>query len=63
MIWLIVVLLMFFLHGEYHFSSMGVDTILGNESGIQWQNYGAILQESEMTAGFHSRNWISNLFR
>ena len=47
----------------YHFSSMGVDTILGNESGIQWQNYGAILQESEMTAGFHSRNWISNLFR
>ena len=63
MIWLIVVLLMFFLHGEYHFSSIGVDTILGNESGIQWQNYGAILQESEMTAGFHNRNWISNLSR
>ena len=53
-----VVLLTFFLDGEYGVSSVGVDAILANECGTQWQNYIALLQGSEMTAGFHCRNWI-----
>ena len=35
-----------------------VNTILGNGYGIQGQNYVALLQGSEMTAGFHFRNLI-----
>ena len=35
-----------------------IGAILGNGYGIQGQNYFALLQGSEMTAGFHCRNWI-----
>ena len=35
-----------------------IGAILGNGYGIQGQNYVALLQGSEMTAGFHYRNWI-----
>ena len=35
-----------------------VNAILGNGYGIQGQNYVALLQGSEMTAGFHFRNLI-----
>ena len=56
---LMVVLLTFILHGEYGFSCVGVSAILGNESRIQGQNYFALLQGSEMTVGFHYRNWLS----
>ena len=44
--------------GEYGFSTLGVDVILGNGSGIQEQNYVELLQGSGMTAGYHYRNWI-----
>ena len=36
--------------------SWGVGAFLGNEYGIQGQNYVALLQESEITAGFYYRN-------
>ena len=36
----------------------GVGAILENEYGIQGQNYVALLQGSDMSAGFHSRNLI-----
>ena len=49
---------MLFWDGEYGFSNMGVGTAVGNGSGIQGQNYVVLLQGSEMTAGFHYRNWI-----
>ena len=58
MIRLMAVLLMLFWDGEYGFSTMGVGTAVGNGPGIQGQNYVALLQGSEMTAGFHYRNWI-----
>ena len=52
-------------HGEHGFSSMGswcycrkVGAILGNEFGIEGQNYVAFLQGSGMPAGFLSRNLI-----
>ena len=32
--------------------------ILGNGCGIQGQNYNALLQGSETTAGYHYRNLI-----
>ena len=35
-----------------------VGAILGNGYGIHAQNYVALLQESEITAGFCYRNWI-----
>ena len=47
-----VVLLTFFLDGEYGVSSVGVDAILANECGTQWQNYIALLQGSERQQGF-----------
>ena len=59
MIKLMVVTLTFFeVDGEYGFSTVGVGSILGNGRGIQEQNYFALLPGSEMTAGFHYRNWI-----
>ena len=48
-----MVLLMFFWDGEYGFSTVGVGAILGNGFGIQGKNYVALLQGSEVTAGFH----------
>ena len=42
---------------EYGFSTLGVDSVLGNECGIQEQNYVELLQRSEMTAGYHYKNW------
>ena len=52
-------------HGEHGFSFMGswcycrkVGAILGNEFGIEGQNYVAFLQGSGMPAGFLSRNLI-----
>ena len=39
----------------------GVGAILGNEYGIQGQNYVALLQGSEITAGFHYWNWILDI--
>ena len=55
---LMVVLLTFFGVDEHGFSTVGIDAILGNWCGIQGQIYVALLQGSEMTAGFHYRNWI-----
>ena len=55
---LMVVLLMFILHGDYGFSSVRVGAILKNESGIQGRNYVALLQGSEMTVGSHCWSWI-----
>ena len=43
------------LNGEYGLVPWGVGTILGNGYGIQGQNYVALLQGSEMSAGFHYR--------
>ena len=57
MIGLMVILLTFFGGGEYVFSNVRV-AILINGCGIQGQNYGTLLQGSEMTAGFHYKNWI-----
>ena len=42
---LMVILLTFFGDGEYGFSSVRVGAILGNESGIQAQNYVALLSD------------------
>ena len=53
MIGLIVVLLTFFGDDEYCFSNVGVGAVLRNECGTQGQSYVTLLQESEMTAGFH----------
>ena len=39
----------------------GVDAILGTWYGIQGQNYVALLQGSEITAGFYHRNSILDL--
>ena len=39
----------------------GVGAILGNGYGIQGLNYLALLQGSEITAGFHYRNWILDI--
>ena len=47
-----------FLDGEYGLLLWGVDAILGNGYGIRGQNYVALLQGSEMSAGFHYRNLI-----
>ena len=47
-----MVLLTPFWKCEYGFSTVGVGTVLGNECEIQGQNYGALLQGSETTAGF-----------
>ena len=58
MIELTVVLLTFFQGGEYGFSNVGVGVILGHGYGIQGQKYVTLLEGSEMTAGFHYRNWI-----
>ena len=44
--------------GEHGFSIVRVGAILGNGCRIQGQNYVALLQRSEMKAGFHYRNWI-----
>ena len=49
---------MFFGGGVLGFSTVGVGAILGNGCGIQGQNYVTLLQGSEMTTGFHYRNWI-----
>ena len=46
--------------GEYGFSTVGVGAILGNERGIQLQNYVASLPASEMIAGFHYKNNCTN---
>ena len=48
----------FFWDGEYGFNSVGAGAILGNGRGIQVQNYVALLQGSEVTAGFHYKNSI-----
>ena len=52
--------MLIFLSGDSEccFSTVGVGAILGNERGIQKQNYFALLPGSKMTAGFHYRNWI-----
>ena len=39
----------------------GVGAIPGNGYGIQGQNYVALFQGSEMSAGFHYRNVISGI--
>ena len=39
----------------------GVGAILGNGYIIQGQNYVTLLQGSEVTAGFHCRNWILDI--
>ena len=44
--------------GEYGFSTLGVDAILGNGCEIQRQNYVELLQEGGMTAAYHYTNWI-----
>ena len=47
---------MFFWDGEYGFNTVGVSATLGNWCGIPGQKYVALLQGSEMAAGFHYRN-------
>ena len=44
--------------GEYGFSALGVDAILGNGCGIKDQNYVELLLGSGMTAGYHYKNYI-----
>ena len=39
----------------------GVGAILGNWYEIQGQNYVALLQGSEIKAGFHYRDWILDI--
>ena len=58
MIGLMVVLLMFFWMESMVLLLWGVDAILGNGYGIRGQNYVALLQGSEMSAGFHYRSLI-----
>ena len=55
MIGLMVVLLAFFMHGMI-LVLWGVGASLGNGYGIQGQNYVAMFQRSEMSAGFHYGN-------
>ena len=43
--------------GEYGFSTVRVGVILRNGYGIQGRNFLELLQESEMAAGCHCRNW------
>ena len=50
-------LLAFFWCGKYDFSTVGVGVILQDRCGIQWRNFLELLQESEMAAGCHYRNW------
>ena len=50
-----MVLLPFFMHGMI-LVLWGVGAILGNGYGIQGQNYVAMFQRSEMSAGFHYGN-------
>ena len=58
MIGLKVVLLTFFLGCvEYGSSAVEVGLILWNGCRIQGQNLLELLQESEMAAGCHRRNW------
>ena len=57
MIGLIVVLLACFGGGD-GFSTVVVGLILWNGCGIQGQNFLELLQENEMPAGCHCRNWI-----
>ena len=52
----LTVVLLTFRDGECGFSTVGVGAILGNERGIQEQNYVALLQGSGMTAGFYYRS-------
>ena len=47
-----------FLNGNFGFTSMGVDAILRNGCGTYGQNYVVLLQESEVTAGYHYRGFI-----
>ena len=62
MIGLMVVLLMvFFMCDELVLVLSGVGPILKNGCGIRGQNYVALFQESEMSAGLHSRNLILGL--
>ena len=51
------------MYDGYGFSSMGSwsYSILDNGNGIEEQNYVALLQGSEMSAGMHSRNLISSI--
>ena len=56
MIGLMVVLLTVLRYGEYGFSIVGVVAVLANGCGIQGQNYVVLIQENEMTAGFHYMN-------
>ena len=56
MIGLMLVLLTVLGYGEYGFSTVGVVAVLANECGIQGQNYVVLIQENEMTAGFHYMN-------
>ena len=44
--------------GEHGFSTLGVGAILRNGCRFQGQNYVALPQGSEMTAGFHYKNWV-----
>ena len=40
----------------------GVDAILGDGDGVQVQNYIALLQRSEMSAGSHGRGLILRMY-
>ena len=62
MIGLMVVLLMvFFMCDELVLVLSGVGPILKNGFGIRAQNYVALFQESEISAGLQSRNLILGL--
>ena len=55
---MMVLPLTYFWDGEYRFSTAGIGAILGNGCGIQGQDYVALLQGIETTAGFHHRSYI-----
>ena len=55
MIGLMVVLLTFFWMVSMVLLLWGVGAILGDGNGVQVQNYIALLQRSEMSAGSHGR--------
>ena len=51
-----MVLLTSYWDGEYGFYTMDVGAIPVNGCGIEGQNYVALLQGTETTAGFHQRS-------
>ena len=58
---MVVILMVFFTCEELVLILWGAGLFLRNGYGILGQNYVALFQESEMSAGLHSRNLILGL--